>query len=510
MNAKSIRPAWAFDDRYLVNFLYSSESCQILALEGLDHHYDLLCKLVPSMWVLVFIPSNNREWNFGFAAKCLKAENSRFPLSHICWLCNYEDQVGWAKSQGFSAILCHQNAFINEEIFKLPFPLSTRQYDLVLNTRPEAVKRPWLALGLSRLAVIRGKLYHESEYYDLNQLKPEFINEQRISAVEVNDVYARSNVGGIFSESEGGCLASGEYLLAGLPVLSTICTGGRETYYDASNSVVVEPTSAAVASGLEILLTGLATGRYDRVAIRDRHIVLSRAMRQRLLDYLMSSIFQDAALDGLSRSIVRKLMTKRVHWLRREEVLARWKLQEKFRYFGGNEDYINSLERLSYMITHDQSGTFSVQLLGSNPVAEGRFVSHLTPNFEYSKHYAWYEFSARRDLPTRFQLSLHLRGGGFPFAVVELLHIVNGEARKKRQHKVPVSNTSLRGAAGNGAQFESVLLDLGGERKQFLELSIEVERSPEESVQIRVYVDSMGEYIPRDLSSILISNPVVI
>lgn len=48
---------------------------------------------------------------------------------------------------------------------------------------------------------------------------------------EVTDAIYKSCLGGIFSEHEGACYASTEYLLCGCPVISTPSVGGRDVWY---------------------------------------------------------------------------------------------------------------------------------------------------------------------------------------------------------------------------------------------------------------------------------------
>ncbi|WP_092048398.1 glycosyltransferase [Planctomicrobium piriforme] len=71
-----------------------------------------------------------------------------------------------------------------------------------------------------------------------------------LTAEEVNLVHNQSRIGVILSEQEGGCGASTEYLLAGLPVVSTSSTGGRDLFYDSGNSIICEPTVDGVRSAL--------------------------------------------------------------------------------------------------------------------------------------------------------------------------------------------------------------------------------------------------------------------
>lgn len=56
-----------------------------------------------------------------------------------------------------------------------------------------------------------------------------------------------SMLGGMFSAEEGTCWASTEYLLCGLPVISTPCCGGREVWHNDRNSLIVEPSQVGFA-----------------------------------------------------------------------------------------------------------------------------------------------------------------------------------------------------------------------------------------------------------------------
>lgn len=55
----------------------------------------------------------------------------------------------------------------------------------------------------------------------------------------------------ILSRTEGQCKASVEYLLCGLPVVSTPSTGGRDEFFDPDYVAIVEPTAEAVRKGVE-------------------------------------------------------------------------------------------------------------------------------------------------------------------------------------------------------------------------------------------------------------------
>ena len=79
-------------------------------------------------------------------------------------------------------------------------------------------------------------------------------------------------------------MASSEYLLCGLPVVSTPSRGGRDVWYNDRNAVICAPTSAAVREAVEEIKTGLETGRFDRILIRGHHVRLAQVMRDRFAD----------------------------------------------------------------------------------------------------------------------------------------------------------------------------------------------------------------------------------
>jgi glycosyltransferase involved in cell wall biosynthesis len=53
---------------------------------------------------------------------------------------------------------------------------------------------------------------------------------------------------------EGAMLASVEYMLCGLPLVTTPCRGGREQFFDDRYVKVVDPTAPAVAQGVRDLI----------------------------------------------------------------------------------------------------------------------------------------------------------------------------------------------------------------------------------------------------------------
>lgn len=76
----------------------------------------------------------------------------------------------------------------------------------------------------------------------------------KLDKIVIVNYLNESKIGGIFSEIEGQCIAFGEYLLCGLPIISTFCSGGREVFYNEKNSIMCEANEEYVFEAFKIAL----------------------------------------------------------------------------------------------------------------------------------------------------------------------------------------------------------------------------------------------------------------
>jgi glycosyltransferase involved in cell wall biosynthesis len=202
------------------------------------------------------------------------------PLNFVALASNEYERIG-AINAGFSSILCNHNCWLDEKLFTPPENfLDIKKYDLILNTRPEKWKRPYLAQNIDNLAIIKGLLFRPDEYFELKDLNPKFINDHRISPDQVARKIHESWVGGVFSEEEGACYSSSEMLLCGVPVVSTPSRGGRDIWYNENNSIIVNPDSESVREATYSLIELIKTHKIDCQAVREDHIKLSHKFRE--------------------------------------------------------------------------------------------------------------------------------------------------------------------------------------------------------------------------------------
>ena len=80
-----------------------------------------------------------------------------------------------------------------------------------------------------------------------------------------------------------------EYLTCGIPVVSTPSVGGRNVYFYAFNSLIVEPAEEAVAAGVERMIHTST----DPAAISARHAQLSDHFRRQFTREVVGTIFRE-------------------------------------------------------------------------------------------------------------------------------------------------------------------------------------------------------------------------
>ena len=176
----------------------------------------------------------------------------KFKKHKIIFLLNTVEEFNIFKNQYIPCEFIHQNALVDQETFK---PTNQKKiYDVIYNGRLEDLKRHYLLRDCSSIGLISAYVMNinkeKTRYLDelksllpgarlLNSDPPITLNKynynmglQLFSGEEVNRFINQAKVGVILSSKEGACYASIEYLLAGIPVVSTRNIGGRNYFLD--------------------------------------------------------------------------------------------------------------------------------------------------------------------------------------------------------------------------------------------------------------------------------------
>lgn len=246
---------------------------RLIFCEGLpSHNLEWYPHLRESDYVLSIVPFCAEEWRFQLERRLL----DRLGLSpqRLAILANTQEQVGWAQASGFRSALVNHNCFLDERLF-CPNPQAAKLYRAVLNSSPFKFKRPYLAARVEGLAILSHTPYPAALLGRFRQ--PEYFPQ--VDDLRIVEVLRRSQVGLCLSAREGACYACSEYLLMGLPVVTTPSQGGREIWYTRRNHLLCQPEPEAVVEAV----AQLCREKRNPESIRSEQVALALEHRQRFL-----------------------------------------------------------------------------------------------------------------------------------------------------------------------------------------------------------------------------------
>lgn len=253
----------------------------------------------------LFALSTTREVGGDFAADITEIERLRrlYPEHRHIALCNTRPEVERFAAHGVSAILCSALAFVDETRY-MPAKNPLKEFDAIYNATLTPVKRHELCRDIESLGLIyhwfadAGRLSASETLarYEAMLPRARFLNNeggehQLFGPESVCAWINRARVGLCLSAREGVMLATIEYLLSGIPVVSTPSIGGRDRVLDPRYSLIVEPDPVAIADAVRTLAGRL----YDPMAIRKAAFDAMRDDRIRLIR-LIEAIYREEAV----------------------------------------------------------------------------------------------------------------------------------------------------------------------------------------------------------------------
>lgn len=165
------------------------------------------------------------------------------------------------KPRGVPAIFVNQNCFIDERIYTIQ-PEILKSFDAVYNARMTPFKRHSLLQKVPTTLLIGGLMAPDDsqDYFDqVRAALPHatFTHDPPTLYLNSWEVARKLNacrVGMCLSETEGAMFAAVEYLLCGLPVVSTPSQGGRDVWFDPDFTRIVDPEPQAIAAAVQELI----------------------------------------------------------------------------------------------------------------------------------------------------------------------------------------------------------------------------------------------------------------
>lgn len=233
----------------------------------------------------------------------------------IIFFANSELEAQAIRDAGGESFFMHQNALVDSNLFKIIcLDIAEKKYNAVYNAQFLSFKRHELASKIKKLALLSyhmDPLYYSDvilnlpEYTLANKLLPDN-GLSWLGYNEVNNIYNDSYCGLCLSSEEGGMHASMEYLLAGIPVVSTESKGGRDFFFNSTNSIIVPDDSQAVLDAVNYYCNNLTIDkmweiRIDAIKMQNRELLKYK----KLINTLLSSFGVDINVDLLWEHIYR-------------------------------------------------------------------------------------------------------------------------------------------------------------------------------------------------------------
>ncbi|TCS41946.1 glycosyltransferase [Reinekea marinisedimentorum] len=258
---------------------YSSDNLRIFIIENIQHNWEWLSsyynKFKDTDYFFVYCGWYHSEW---FAKEAVKIfDVLGLNRENFFFMFNEESEKKNFEKEGFNGQVINQNAWLDENLVMKPIDNVQKIYDAIYVGRFSNFKRHYLAGKVRNLALVAGNNHGNAIIENIPNYS--YLNQAPLAPEEVCMKINESHCGLILSEEEGACFASSEYLLCGIPVVSTKERGGRSVWYDSYNSIVCEPVESQVAEAVEFFVNNPRCP----TRIRKAYISKARIFRQRFI-----------------------------------------------------------------------------------------------------------------------------------------------------------------------------------------------------------------------------------
>ncbi len=222
----------------------------------------------------------------------------RLPNMEIRFVTNSPQEEEILRKHGITADFCHQNAFIDEKLLPLYHP-EEKDFDAIYVARITPFKRQELAAKIPRLCLVSSWEYpSEKEYVDgVKALLSHAVFLPKVVYKDMSKVLSRAAVGLCLSAEEGAMFVSAEYLLSGIPAVSTKNLGGREWVMPEEYWRRAEDNPDSVAA----MVAELKNLHADPADVRAKTLEMYRPHREKMCA-ILKEIFDSHGLNGAELS----------------------------------------------------------------------------------------------------------------------------------------------------------------------------------------------------------------
>jgi glycosyltransferase involved in cell wall biosynthesis len=270
---------------------YESSRLRIFIIENVSHNWAWLSsystRIRATDFFLVISGWYHSEWLADQAWKTISS--LELSIKNFYFLFNDEFEKSNLQAKGFRGDVVNQNAWLDENLTMKPLDVP-KIYDAIYVGRRSAFKRHELAGKVKKLAIVSGNNHGNNVAPIPSAL---YVNPEPLSSSQVCEKINQSRCGLILSAEEGACFASSEYLLCGIPVVSTHSKGGRDVWYDDYNSIVCDPDPVQISDAVAYF----NSHPRDPFEIRSRHVKKACEYRLRFIAVIKELFWENGIRD---------------------------------------------------------------------------------------------------------------------------------------------------------------------------------------------------------------------
>ena len=268
---------------------FNHEKLRVFIIENIMHNWDWLSKVAKNITERDFFYVYCGWFHDEYFAKTYERILDELGLSknQFYIMYNSENEKNIFTRYNFYGDLINHNCWLDWNQSMKIMSNVDKLYDAIYVGRRSAFKRHMLAKNVSNLAIIAGN-NHGNNISEIPDCA--YINEKPLTADEVCEKINQSKCGLLLSETEGACFSSSEYLLCGIPVVSTKSNGGRDYWYNSYNSIVVDPDENQISEAV----THFTNTSLDPNKIRNDHIEMSIKQRNIFVAHLQKLLSKRA------------------------------------------------------------------------------------------------------------------------------------------------------------------------------------------------------------------------
>lgn len=274
-------------------------------------------KIFLILWCYWYISNN---WLIQYEKNIRKILNHKNISLYIC--CNTEtERKNIISKFGIKSVYCNHNAFIDSKLFRV-LPNNFKKRDVIYNARFNPIKRHELTYDIDSISYVCWQIEDQTQYEKIKREKKNFdllntLDPKSHKGVipfqedQLCQIINESRIGLSLSNIEGANFSSIEYLLCGVPVISTKSKGGRDIFFNRFNSIIIDPQKEALTNAVQSILNNYPN-RKQIHSIRSVAINKQKFFIRRFKDILTDIVTElsvDANIDRIFyRSFTNKML----------------------------------------------------------------------------------------------------------------------------------------------------------------------------------------------------------